>query len=164
MLAKPPLSRNAALSLKVCTKPGDLTRESLKSLRLALGREGFTALQLSSAVSQMSNNDIVADIVSLIRRYGINAELLGHEERIRRAVDRLKASHKFTKIESKWIDRMEKYLLNENVLNTVLDILHRDEIVNYLILKVCCDLESKKVYNVLVVLCFLCVKRMLDGV
>ena len=65
----------------------------------------------------MSNKDIVADIVSLIRRFGINAELLGHEERIRRAVNRLKEAHRFTKIESKWIDRMEKYLLNENVLN-----------------------------------------------
>ena len=111
-------NRNAVAALNiVCTKPGDLTRESLKSLRLALGREGFTALQLSSAVSQMSNKDIVADIVSLIRRFGINAELLGHEERIRRAVSRLKDAHRFTKIESKWIDRMEKYLLNENVLN-----------------------------------------------
>lgn len=111
-------NRNAVAALNVvCTKPSDLTRESLKSLRLALGREGFTALQLSSAVSQMSNKDIVADIVSLIRRFGINAELLGHEERIRRAVSRLKEAHNFTKIEAKWIDRMEKYLLNENVLN-----------------------------------------------
>lgn len=111
-------NRNAVAALNiVCTRPADLTRESLKSLRLALGREGFTARQLSSAVSQMNSQDIVADIISLIRRFGINAELLGHEERIHRAVDKLKSSHSFTKIEAKWIDRMEKYLLNENVLN-----------------------------------------------
>ncbi len=106
----------AALNI-ICTRPADLSRASLKSLRLALGREGFTVRQLNSALSQMSNQDIAADIISLIRRYGINAELLGHEERIRRAVARLKQAHSFSKAEEKWIDRMEKYLLNESVLS-----------------------------------------------
>ncbi len=111
-------NRNAVAALNiVCTKPGDLTRESLKSLRLALDREGFTEGQLSSAVSQMSSSKIVADIISLIRRFGINAELLGHEERICRAVGRLKESRRFSKIESNWIDQIEKYLLNESVLS-----------------------------------------------
>ena len=106
----------AALNI-ICTRPADLSRASLKSLRLALGREGFTVRQLNSALSQMSNQDIAADIISLIRRYGINAELLGHEERIRRAVARLKQAHRFSRVEEKWIDRMEKYLLNESVLS-----------------------------------------------
>ncbi len=106
----------AALNI-ICTRPADLSRESLKSLRLALGREGFTARQLNSAVHTMSNKDIAADIISLIRRYGINAELLGHEERIRRAVDRLRAAHDFSDAEKKWIDRMETYLLHESVLS-----------------------------------------------
>ena len=111
-------NRNAVAALNiVCTRPADLTRESLKSLRLALDREGFTEGQLSSAVSQMSSSKIVADIISLIRRFGINAELLGHEERICRAVDRLKESRRFSKIESNWIDQIEKYLLNESVLS-----------------------------------------------
>ena len=111
-------NRNAVAALNiVCTKPGDLTRESLKSLRLALDREGFTVEQLNSAVSHMSNSKIVADIISLIRRYAINAELLGHEERIRRAVNRLKDARRFSKIESNWIDQIEKYLLNESVLS-----------------------------------------------
>ena len=60
---------------------------------------------------------MAADIISFIRRYGVNAELLGHEERIRRAVARLKAAHSFSRAEEKWIDRMEKYLLNESVLS-----------------------------------------------
>jgi type I restriction enzyme R subunit len=101
----------------ICTRPSDLTRESLKSLRLALGREGFTARQLNAAMAQMSNKDIAADIIGLIRCYGINARLLGHEERIRRAVSRLKQAHSFSRTEEKWIDRMEKYLLNESVLS-----------------------------------------------
>ena len=111
-------NRNTVAALNiVCTKPGDLTRESLKSLRLALDREGFTVEQLNSAVSHMSNSKIVADIISLIRRYAINAELLGHEERIRRAVNKLKDARRFSKIESNWIDQIEKYLLNESVLS-----------------------------------------------
>lgn len=36
----------AALNI-VCTRPKELTRESLKSLRLALDREGFTTQQLT---------------------------------------------------------------------------------------------------------------------
>lgn len=106
----------AALNI-ICTRPADLGRDSLKSLRLTLEREGFTELQLNSALSQLSNQDMAADIISLIRRYGVNAELLNHEERIRRAVARLKAAHSFSRAEEKWIDRMEKYLLNESVLS-----------------------------------------------
>ncbi len=43
--------------------------------------------------------------------------LISHEARIRRAVDKLKKAHKFTAIEQKWIGRMEKYLMEESVLN-----------------------------------------------
>lgn len=106
----------AALNI-ICTRPADLSRENLKSLRLTLGREGFTVRQLNSALARMSNTDIAADIISLIRRYGINAELVGHEERIRRAVARLKRAHTFSRPQERWIDRMEKYLFNESVLS-----------------------------------------------
>ena len=106
----------AALNI-ICTRPADLSRDSLKSLRLALEREGFTDQQLNSAFSETNNKTIVADIISFIRTYGVDAELLGHEERIRRAVSRLKQAHSFSSTEEKWIDRIEKYLLNESVLS-----------------------------------------------
>lgn len=101
----------------VCTRPRDLTRESLKSLRLALDREGFTVQQLNTAVSELTNAEMAADVISLIRRYAIGAELISHEARIRRAVDKLKKAHRFTKQELNWLSRMEKYLLEESVLN-----------------------------------------------
>lgn len=101
----------------VCTRPKDLTRESLKSLRLTLDREGFTVQRLNTAVSELTNEEIAADVISLIRRYAIGAELMGHEARIRRAVDKLKKAHRFTKQELNWLSRMEKYLLEESVLN-----------------------------------------------
>lgn len=106
----------------VCTRPKDLTRESLKSLRLTLDREGFTVRQLNTALSELTNEEIAADIISLIRRYAIGAELISHEARIRRAVDKLKKAHRFTKQELSWLSRMEKYLMEESVLNmTVFD-------------------------------------------
>lgn len=101
----------------VCTRPRDLTRESLKDLRLTLDREGFTVRQLNTAVSELTNQEIAADIVSLIRRYALGAELISHEARIRRAVDKLRKAHDFTKQELNWLSRMEKYLMEESVLN-----------------------------------------------
>ena len=115
------LNEIAALNI-VCTRPKELTRESLKSLLLTLDREGFTTQQLNTAISQMTNEEIAADIISLIRRYAIGSTLISHEARIRRAVDKLKKAHKFSKQELNWITRMEKYLMEESVLNvTVFD-------------------------------------------
>jgi type I restriction-modification system, R subunit len=106
----------AALSI-VCTRPRDLTRDALKALRLTLDREGFTTQQLNTAISELTNEEIAADIISLIRRYAIGSSLISHEARIRRAVDKLKKAHNFSKQEMSWIGRMEKYLMEESVLN-----------------------------------------------
>jgi len=106
----------AALNI-VCTRPKELTRESLKSLLLTLDREGFTTQQLNTAVSQMTNEEIAADIISLIRRYAIGSTLISHEARIKQAVGKLKKAHKFSRQELNWITRMEKYLMEESVLN-----------------------------------------------
>lgn len=112
------MNMNEIAALKIiCTRPRDLTRESLKSLRLALDREGFTQQQLNTAISELTNEEIAADIISLIRRYAIGSTLISHEARIRRAVDKLKKAHKFSKQELSWIGRMEKYLMEESVLN-----------------------------------------------
>ena len=111
----------AALKI-ICTRPHDLTRASLKNLKLALDREGFTTQQLNTAISELTNEEIAADIISLIRRYAIGSSLISHEARVRRAVEKLKKAHKFTKQELSWIFRMEKYLMEESVLNvTVFD-------------------------------------------
>ena len=106
----------AALNI-VCTRPKDLTRESLKYLRLTLDREGFTAQKLNTAISKMTNVEITADIISLIRRYAIGSALISHEIRIQSAVDKLRRAHQFSAPELTWIARMEKYLLEESVLN-----------------------------------------------
>lgn len=106
----------AALNL-VCTRPKELTRDSLKSLLMTLDMAGFTPKQLNTAISELTNEEMAADIISLIRRYAIGSALISHEARIRLAVDRLKKAHNFSKQELNWLARMEKYLMEESVLN-----------------------------------------------
>lgn len=106
----------AALNI-VCTSPKELTRKGLRSLRLTLDREGFTQQKLNTAISQMTKEEMTADIISLVRRYALGSPLVSHEIRIRRAVDKLKKAHNFTRQELNWLVRIEKYLIEESVLN-----------------------------------------------
>ena len=110
------INKIAALNI-VCTSPKDLTRQELISLRMQLDREGYTTRQLNTAVSELTNEKITADIISLIRRYALGSDLISHEEKIRRAVSKLRHNHKFTKQEENWLGRIENYLLNESIFN-----------------------------------------------
>ena len=101
----------------ICTRPKDLTRESLKQLNLALSLENFTEKQLNTAVNQLTNQEITADIITLIRRFALGSKLVSHEARIREAVKKLKDAHNFSKQELNWLKRIETYLLKESVLN-----------------------------------------------
>ena len=87
----------AALNI-ICTRPKELTRETLKSLRMALAQNGFTTQQLNTAVSKITSEEITADIISLVRRYAIGSPLVSHQARIRRAVDKLKKAHNFSRV------------------------------------------------------------------
>lgn len=106
----------AALNI-ICTRPKELTQETLKSLRMALAQNGFTTQQLNTAVSEITSEEITADIISLVRRYAIGSPLVSHQARIRRAVDKLKKAHNFSRVELNWLSRIESYLLNESVMN-----------------------------------------------
>lgn len=106
----------AALNI-VCTRPKDLTRESLKKLRIALAAEGFTSMQINTAIKQTTDKDLIVDIVGLIRRYAIDAKLIGQQERIQNAIKKLKQAHSFSKEELDWLARIEKNFLKEALFN-----------------------------------------------
>lgn len=106
----------AALQI-VCTRPQSLTRAELKSLRMELDAQGFTAQKLNTAINETTNAEIVADIISIVRRYALGTELISREDRIRRAMTKLKKAHSFSKIELDWLKRIESYLMKENVLD-----------------------------------------------
>ena len=101
----------------ICTKPAELTRESLKSLKLELDRHDFTEKQLNSAWNEMTNQDIVADIIAFIRQQAIGSTLISHETRVKSAFAKLKLNHSFNKTQIDWLNRIEKVLLEESVLD-----------------------------------------------
>lgn len=101
----------------VCTKPAELTREALKSLRLELDRHEFTEKQLNTAWNQMTNQDITADIIAFIRQQALGTTLISHETRVKNAFARLKQEHKFNNTELQWLARIEKTMLEELVLD-----------------------------------------------
>lgn len=105
----------AALTI-ICAKPSDLTREQLKSLKLTLDRAGFTSKKLSSAVSQMTNTEITADIITLVRRYAIGSPLLTHNQRIDFAMSKIQIEYEPSKIEQTWLGRIRDYLANEELI------------------------------------------------
>ena len=106
----------AALNV-VCTRPHELTRESLKSLKLELDRHHFTEQQLNTAWRELKNEDIAADIIGYIRRSALGSTLISREERIKRAVDKLRKNHSFKKMELDWLVLIEKTLLTETVID-----------------------------------------------
>jgi len=83
-----------------------------------LDRKGYTEQKLSSALSQVSNKEITADIISLIRRFALGSPLLTHKERVKLAIDKLKREHDFTRVQQGWISRVEAYLENELLIST----------------------------------------------
>lgn len=115
-------NRNKLSALEmICTKPSELDRKSLKELKLALDQEGFNARTLSTAWKSTKNEDIAADIISFIRTLALDTDLVSHEQRIKKAVDKIKSIKNWNRIQLKWIERFEAQLLKETVL-TKLDL------------------------------------------
>ena len=101
----------------VCTRPKELTRDTLKSLKLELDRYKFTETQLNTAWKELSNEDITADIITFIRKLANDSPFISHEQRIKNAVNKLKRKHSFSKMELDWLNRIEKQLLSDSILN-----------------------------------------------
>ena len=101
----------------ICTRPADLTRESLKALKLELDRHDFTEKQLNSAWAEMTNQDILADIIAFIRQQAIGSTLISHETRVKNAFAKLRLNHSFNKTQLDWLSRIERVMLKEEVLD-----------------------------------------------
>lgn len=110
------INKIAALKT-VCTKPKDLTRAELKELKLILDENQFNESLLNSAWKNLKNEDIAADIISFIRQQALGSPLVSHERRIKNAVAKIKLKHDFNKMQLDWLDRIEKSLLEETVLD-----------------------------------------------
>ncbi|GAA3559454.1 type I restriction-modification system endonuclease [Snuella lapsa] len=110
-------NRNTIAAINIlCTRPSELDRASLKELKMKLDAEGYTNIGLNTAWKQMKNEDIAADIVSFVRTMALDAHLENHEDRIKRAVDKIRNMQDWNKIQLKWIERFELQLLKETIL------------------------------------------------
>ncbi|MEJ8756794.1 type I restriction-modification system endonuclease [Pontibacter sp. H259] len=105
----------AALNI-ICTNPKELNRESLKNLYLELGLKGFDDKSLKEAWKEVKNQDIAADIIAFIRTMAIGITLESREERIKRAVNKVRSMCSWNKVQLNWINRFESQLLAETVL------------------------------------------------
>lgn len=97
--------------------PQELTRTALKSLELELDRHNFTQKQLNTAWKDWKNEDIEADIISFIRHSILNSQLIPHNKRIYTAVEKLRNSHDFNKMQKDWLIRIEENLMTETIID-----------------------------------------------
>ena len=109
------LNKITALQI-ICTRPQELDRQSLKELRLELDKNGYDTRTINTAWKESKNEDIAADIISYIRTLALGDALVSHEKRIRKSVDQVRSLNNWNKVQMKWIDRFEKQLLQETVL------------------------------------------------
>jgi type I restriction enzyme R subunit len=110
------MNKIPALSI-VCQRPRELTRKALKELKLALDRVGFTEKNLQVAWKDWKNEEIAADIISFVRRQAMGDPLLSREERIHNAMSRIYAMREWTAIQHQWLERIEKQLIVQTVLD-----------------------------------------------
>ncbi len=65
----------------------------------------------------MTNEDITADIISFIRQQAIGSSLIDHEERIKKAMKKVRNLQTWTKVQKQWLDKIEKQLLKECIID-----------------------------------------------
>ncbi|WP_397539813.1 type I restriction-modification system endonuclease [Rummeliibacillus pycnus] len=100
----------------ICSRPKDLTRDDLRSLVTILETKGFKESHLQTAWKQTKNEDIAADIISFIRQAALGEALVDHETRVKNAMNKVMSLHNWNPRQKKWLDRIEKQLLQVPVL------------------------------------------------
>lgn len=101
----------------VCQRPKELTRKALRELKIELDMHGYSEIKLNAAWKQLKNEDIAADIISFIRQRALGNPVMSHEDRIKTAVSEIKTIANWTKVQLNWLDRIEKQLIKETVID-----------------------------------------------
>ena len=110
-------NRNKINALQIiCTRPAELTRESLNELRLILDEAGFSKTRLNVAFNHTTNQEIVTDLISMIRTAALGTTLKSHEQRIEDAIHAITSNHKFNTVQLRWIEKIKKQLIQESII------------------------------------------------
>ena len=111
-------NRNLIPALEaVCTRPQELTKESLRQLRAILDKEGYNEEYLKTAWKDLKHEEIAADIIAFVRQQALGSPLESNEERVKRAVAKIKREYYLTKPQENWLNRIEKVMLKEVVID-----------------------------------------------
>lgn len=100
----------------VVNHPKDLTYKSLHDLQLKLKEKRFDEKSLQEAWKHEKKEFIAADIISFVRQAALGTELVDHTTRIKNAMQKIYGMEDWTPIQMKWLDRIEKQLIETPVL------------------------------------------------
>jgi type I restriction enzyme R subunit len=105
-----------ALNL-VVTRPRDLTRESLRELRLALDARHFTESALRSAWRDRTNEDIAASIIGFIRQAALGDPLIPYADRVDAAIRKVASTHNLDDVQRRWLGRIGDEMKSQVVID-----------------------------------------------
>lgn len=100
----------------VIKRPKDLTYQDLRDIQLRLKEKKFDERQLQEAWRQEKKEYIAADIISFIRQAALGTALVDHETKIKQAMRKVYGLEDWTLKQRKWLERIEKQLLETPVL------------------------------------------------
>lgn len=101
----------------VLQRPRDLTRETLKEVRLALDKSGFPESQLRTAWRDATNEDIAANIIGYIRQAALGDVLIPYRERVQRGLQRILTARRWEPLQQRWLRRLSDQIILEGVLD-----------------------------------------------
>ncbi len=100
-----------------CTKPSLLTKAMIRELRIKLDSESYSVANLNQAYSAITNQEIIADIITYIRKAVLDTPIYNHADRVKSAINKLIANNDFNAMQKNVVKNIETYLLHESVLN-----------------------------------------------
>lgn len=107
---------NNALSI-VINRPSNLTRQDLKEIKAILDEKGYTEHYLQNAWRAKTNEDITASIIGFIRQAALGDAIIPFEDRVRTAMREVYKMHAWTPNQKRWLERIEKQLVKEIILD-----------------------------------------------
>lgn len=110
------VNKIAALRI-VVQRPGELTREELRQLRLELDAAGFTGTKIKRAWAEAKNEEIAASIIGFIRQAAIGDPLVPYADRVHQAVEDILRKSNWTDVQRKWIERIGNQIKLEIVVD-----------------------------------------------
>lgn len=100
----------------VIKRPKDLTYAELREIQLLLKEKQFDERALQEAWRQEKKEFIAADIISFIRQAALGTVLVDHGTKIKNAMRKVYGMESWTPKQIKWLERIEKQLLEIPVL------------------------------------------------